>query len=166
MNIFMYCLSSVSGGAVAYLRNLALLLSELFAESSEGHQLKFLAHEEQRELLEGIDERQIVWVRGERPTGQRRLWWEWRNIGRIVEEEKPDILFTPYQIGPRVRGIKQVLMLRNMEPFLFMSYRYMTHALGCAIMFLDASRHAHCARPIALSPFHVLRRTIWLGKWE
>lgn len=122
LNVMMCCLSSVSGGAVAYLRNLAPLLTERFARG--GHRLKFLAHEEQAPLLGGIEDSHICWASGPRPTGYRRVWWERRNLTRVVREQGADVLFTPYQIGPKVRGVRQVFMLRNVEPFLFNDYRY------------------------------------------
>lgn len=124
MNVLMYCLSSVSGGAVAYLRNLAPLLAERFERGGDGHRLTFLAHEDQAPCFEGIPEAQIRWVGGKRPTGYRRVRWERRNLPRIAREQGADVLFTPYQIAPRVPGVRNVLMLRNMEPFLFDGYHY------------------------------------------
>lgn len=124
MVFLMYCLSSVSGGAVAYLRHLVPLLAERFAEASEGHSLRFLAHEQQATVLQGIDRAQVHWLRGVWPAGYRRVVWERRNLGAIVAEQGVDVLFNPYQIGPHARGVKTVLMLRNMEPFLSGRYRY------------------------------------------
>jgi len=124
LNILIYCLSSVSGGAVAYLRNLAPLLVDLIVRNGDRHNLKFLAHTEQGFLFKGIDNSLICWVRGLRPKGFRRVWWEWQNLPQIVKEQKIDILFTPYQIGPHVNGVKRVLMIRNMEPFYFGAYHY------------------------------------------
>lgn len=120
----MYCLPLRSGGAVSYIRNLAPLLSTLFRNAPEGHTIKFLAHEDQRELLGGVEDSKVVWVQGQRPMAYSRIWWESQNISRIVRREKIDVLFTPYQVGPRVHSLKHVLMLRNMEPFLCGEYRY------------------------------------------
>jgi glycosyltransferase involved in cell wall biosynthesis len=50
--------------------------------------------------------------------------WEVRNVRRVLRKERTDVLFTPYQIGPKVKEIRQVLMLRNMEPFLCCRYSY------------------------------------------
>jgi len=123
MKVLIYCLSSVSGGAVTYLRNIAPLLVEHFAESRK-HRLIFLAHEEQAPLLSGIDPALVYWVPGVRPTGYRRIWWEKRNLPRIVREQGVDVLFNPYQIRIRVLGVRQVMMVQNMEPFLFKLYQY------------------------------------------
>jgi len=120
----MYCLSSVSGGAVSYLRNLVLLLSELFEKSSEKHSLYFLAHESQKELFPPLPDKQCKWIVGSRLVGWQRIVWERRNLARIIREMNVDVLFTPYQISSHVGGVKQVLMLRNMEPFLFKAYPY------------------------------------------
>jgi len=120
----MNCLSSVSGGAVAYLRNLVPRLVKCFECSDMRHKLQFLAHEEQAPLFEGIEASRLRWVRGERPTGYRRVWWERRNLARILKEENIDIFFNPYQTGITTPGCRQVMMCRNMETFFFQSYRY------------------------------------------
>lgn len=124
MNILMNCLSSISGGAVAYLRNLTPLLSERFVASSDGHKLTFLAHKSQTELFSYIPEKECIWIDGARPTGWRRVVWERHNINNIIAKKNTDILFTPYQISPRVKNVKQIMMLRNMEPFLYGKYSY------------------------------------------
>jgi len=124
MKVLMYCLSSVSGGAVSYLRNLVPLLAKRFEESSENHSLQVLAHESQKELFPSLPDSQCVWVGGARPTGYRRVVWEYRNMARIARETKADILFTPYQIGPRIKGLKQVLMIHNMAVFHYQTYCY------------------------------------------
>jgi glycosyltransferase involved in cell wall biosynthesis len=112
-------MSSVSGGAVSYVRNMAPLLEARFRESPEGHSLTFLAHADQRDVLKGVDETRIIWTSGKRPIGYRRVLWELANMGRIVRREGVDVLFNPYQIGCSVRGPKRVLVLQNMEPFLW-----------------------------------------------
>jgi glycosyltransferase involved in cell wall biosynthesis len=120
----MYCLSSVSGGALAYLRNMMPRLAERFAQHGEGHRLIFLAHEEQAPLIDGIKDTKVHWVRGERPRGYRRIWWERRMLPAILRAEKADVIFNPYQIGIQTLDRRQVLMVRNMEPFLFQAHRY------------------------------------------
>ncbi|NCD40815.1 MAG: glycosyltransferase family 1 protein [Bacteroidia bacterium] len=122
MNVLMYCLSSVSGGAVAYLRNLAPLLAKRFSLGE--NRLKFLLHEEQEPLFAGIEEASFSWIRGKRSKGAERIWWERKHMNRIVSEHNIDVLFTPYQIAAHVPDVRQVLMLRNMEPFLFDAYNY------------------------------------------
>jgi len=114
----------MSGGGVAYLRGLAPVLSGQFRDSSEGHCVKFVAYREQSPLLQAVPEAQITWVRRSRLTGYRRILWERLNMARIVDEEDTHVLFTPYQVGPPVRGPKHVLMIRNMEPFLCNGYAY------------------------------------------
>jgi len=88
------------------------------------HSLKFLAHVDQRNLLQSIDESKIIWIKAKRPAGYLRVLWEYQNMAGIVRREEVDVLFNPYQIGPWVRGPKHVLMLRNMEPYLFGGYVY------------------------------------------
>jgi glycosyltransferase involved in cell wall biosynthesis len=153
--ILVYCLSSISGGAVSYLRNLAPLLDKQFEKSSDGHSLKFLAHEDQQSLLASIDDLRIVWIEGRRPTGYRRILWERMNISRLVRQEAIDVLFTPYQIGPRTQGVKHVMMIRNMEPFLFAKYRYgIVTWLRNQLLRRESSRLLRAAdRVIAVSEF-------------
>jgi glycosyltransferase involved in cell wall biosynthesis len=124
MKVLMYCLSSVSGGAVSYIQNLTPLLNYLFLESSEGHELKFLAHRNQAELFPSIPNAQIIWIDGSRPTGYFRALWEYKNMATILSDYQTDVVFAPYQIGPQTKGLKHVLMIRNMEPFLYNIYRY------------------------------------------
>jgi len=155
LGILVYCLSSISGGAVSYLRNMAPLLDKEFEKSSDGHNLIFLAHEDQRSLLESINDFRIVWIEGRRPTGYRRILWEQMNISRLVRQEAIDVLFTPYQIGPRAQGVKHVMMIRNMEPFRFTKYRYsIVTWLRNQLLRRESSRLLRAAdRVIAVSEF-------------
>lgn len=123
MKVLFNCMSSVSGGGRAYLRNLAAPLATTFA-ANERHQLIFLAHSDQAELLNGVPASSIMWISGPRPDGLRRMAWERIHLPRIVAEHRFDLLFTPYQVAPRVRGVRNVAMIRNMEPFLFGQYTY------------------------------------------
>lgn len=118
----MNCLSSVSGGGVTYLRRLVPALAAEFKKSQ--HTLTVLAHEQQLPHLAGVDVNVIQEVRGPRLTGVRRLWWEQRNLPGILRENGIDLLFTPYQVAQRIDGVRNVLMIRNMEPFLFDGYPY------------------------------------------
>jgi glycosyltransferase involved in cell wall biosynthesis len=116
-------LSSSSGGALSYIRNLIPLLARAFAESGQ-HQLVLLLHEHQKSELPELDAAtQYVQVAPPR-NGYLRVLWEMRTLPRIVAERAVDVLFTPYQLAPAVRGIRTVAMIRNMEPFLFGKYRY------------------------------------------
>lgn len=155
MNVLINCLSALSGGAVSYLHNLVPLLTRQFEESPENHSLRILAHESQRELLGDVPDSQCVWTRGARPTGWRRILWERRNITRIARETNADVLFTPYQIGPCVEGLKQVLMLRNMEPFFSNRYRYSLSSFIRNYFLLRASIRVlrMASRVIAVSEF-------------
>jgi len=155
MRVLVNALSSVSGGAVSYICNIAPLLSALFNNSQDRHSLKFLAHEGQRDLLQSIDESKIVWIKAKRPAGYRRVLWEYQNIALIVRREEVDVLFNPYQIGPWVRGPKHVLMLRNMEPFLCGGYVYSLNSrLRNYLLRLTTVRSLHRAnRIIAVSEF-------------
>jgi len=123
MKVLFNCISSVSGGGRAYLRNLSGPLADVF--SAEGqHDLVFLAHRDQSDLLSGVPTSNVIWISGPRPDGVRRIAWERSNLPRIISDRRVDVLFTPYQVAPHVANVKNVLMIRNMEPFLFRRYKY------------------------------------------
>ena len=114
-----------------------------------------LAHESQAKLINLSPGTEQVWINGDRPTSWRRLIWEHRHISRIANDVSADIVFTPYQIGASVRGLKQVLMIRNMEPFHFNKYPYSTKSwLRNKILFRQTSKALRNAdRVIAVSGF-------------
>jgi len=124
MMVMVNALSAVSGGAVSYVRNILPRLYDLFKASGGKHRLRILVHESQLDLFPGIPASECRILPGPRPAGYKRAWWEFRNIPCIAQEEQADVLFHPYQIGRRVSGIRNVLMMRNMEPFYFGRYRY------------------------------------------
>jgi glycosyltransferase involved in cell wall biosynthesis len=123
MKVLLNCISSVSGGGRAYLRNLSGPLLEVFLQERQ-HDLVFLAHRDQSELLSGVPASSVIWISGPRLEGVRRIAWERSNLPRIVSDSRFDVLFTPYQVAPHLVNVKNVLMIRNMEPFLFGSYKY------------------------------------------
>jgi len=124
MHVMLNGVSSQSGGAITYLNNMVPLLQLEFARSNGEHQLTLLLHETQK--INIIEDRMpaIVWISGGRMSAVIKHLWLHRKIKKIAKELKVDVLFTPYQIGPRIDGVLQVLMFRNMEPFCFRRYRY------------------------------------------
>jgi glycosyltransferase involved in cell wall biosynthesis len=154
MKILFNCVSSVSGGGRAYLRNLSGPLAETF--SAEGqHDLVFLAHRDQSELLCRVPASNVIWISGPRHEGFRRIVWERSNLPRIVSDHRFDVLFTPYQIAPHVANVKNVLMIRNMEPFLFGRYKYSitTWMRNKILAAMSASCLRKANRVIAVSQF-------------
>jgi glycosyltransferase involved in cell wall biosynthesis len=160
----MNCLSSVSGGGVAYLRQLVPALVERVNSSTE-HTISVLAHEQQLPYLAGVDSKVVRVLRGRRLRGARRMWWEQRNLPGIVREVGTDLLFTPYQVAPRVRGVRNVLMLRNMEPFLFERYPYSaTSWLRNSVLRTASARSlTNADRVIAVSGFAATHLITGLG---
>ena len=123
MKVLFNCISSVSGGGQAYLKNISSLLAFRF-QDEQRHELFFLAHIAQAELLYGVPEKNMIWISGSRPEGLHRIVWERRNLSRILDELSIDVLFTPYQVATHIKSVKNVLMIRNMEPFLFGGFKY------------------------------------------
>lgn len=158
----MNCLPLRSGGAVAYVRNLAPLLWKEFKEG-EAHSVVFLLHDEQVSDLQCVPAGSVVRIGGVRPTGYRRAVWERAHLGAIARGQRADVVFTPYQVAPPLPGLRQVLMLRNMEVFAFHSYRYSPRSLLRNALLLAGTRRCLRAadRVIAVSRFahaHLTRR--------
>lgn len=155
MNVLINCLSAVSGGAVSYLRNLIPKLAKLFEGSERSHSIEILAHMEQKQLFPSILESQCILLTSSRPMAYRRFWWEYCNIGRIVRQQNIDVLFNPCQVSPRVSGIKQVMMLHNMEPFFSYRYHYSLRPwLRNQLLALQSQRSLQAAdRVIAVSDY-------------
>lgn len=149
---------------MTYLRHLSPLLASRFAESGE-NELLFLAHEEQAHLLEGVHPAHVSWVRGLRPVGFRRFWWERQYLPRFVRKQGIDVLFTPYQVAPRVPGIRNVMMIRNMEPFLFDGYPYSPQTWLRNVLLRRVSSRClrEADRVIAVSQFASDHLTLNLG---
>lgn len=164
MKVLMNCLSSLSGGAVAYLRNLTPVLARRF-DVSDVHELDFVAHVEQASLLSSVGNGRVTWISGSRPTGYRRLLWERKYLPQIARERGADVLFTPYQIAPYVHGVRNVMMLRNMEPFLYKNYVYSTSArMRNRLLRYGSEASLRAAdRVIAVSRFARERLTLHMG---
>jgi glycosyltransferase involved in cell wall biosynthesis len=123
MRVLVNCLSLRSGGAVAYLRNLLPLLStELGRRDAE---LIALTRADQQQLLPAsLPDNQRIVVPSAEVAGIMRLVWERGHLGTITRTTGARVIFTPYQIGTPVHGVRTVSMLRNMEPFFAATYPY------------------------------------------
>ena len=121
MNILINYLSAVSGGALSYLRNITPLLAHRIQQ--DGHKLFILVGPTQFSDLEGLDIACVSVIETSKNT-LGRLYWERTQLPRFLEKHAIDVLFTPYQWVPYVNGVKNVSMIRNMEPFLHGKYKY------------------------------------------
>lgn len=123
MRVLINCLSSRSGGAVAYLRNLLpLLAAELARRDAE---LITLIRSDQQHLVpESVQARQRIDVASAQVDGVKRLLWERLHLAKTSQTAGAQVVFTPYQIGTRVAHARNVSMLRNMEPFFAENYPY------------------------------------------
>src|SRR2546430_293825 len=122
MRLLINCLSSVSGGAVSYLRNLLPRLLVEVRLLDKSVETVLLYHAAQGDLFPSELEVRRLGLGGRRSTGLRRAIVEAVALRRIVRAEHVDVVFTPYQVAPLPKGPRHVLMLRNMEPFRFRGY--------------------------------------------
>jgi glycosyltransferase involved in cell wall biosynthesis len=154
MRVLLNCISAVSGGGKTYLRNLSAPLFNEFINRKQ-HQLFFLVHLDQLEYFREIPQTFIILLNCQKPTGFTRIFWERLNLPKIVKDNKIDVLFTPYQVGLRIANIKNVLMIRNMEPFYFKKYEYSFNTWLRNNILAFASNHClrRADRIIAVSRF-------------
>lgn len=116
-------LSSGSGGALSYVRNLIPLLIQRFAEDPD-HQLVLLLYNKHYAELGEIPA-SVKFIKIDRELGgAKRVLWEMFTVPKLVRRHNVDVFYTPYQLAPNVSGVKTVTMIRNMEAFLFGRYRY------------------------------------------
>ena len=123
--ILINILSNRSGGGVSYVRNLIPRLCRLRQADSRSP-ISILCDERQRELLEFYDDihDQLISAPTANLAGLDRVRWEKRNLPAIVAEQNAEVLFTPYQVITAKTKARNVIMVRNMEPFLGASYVY------------------------------------------
>lgn len=116
--------SAVSGGAVAYLKNITSYLLKLEETSATNDlNITILLNKKQLTYLpDNFDKSRLIVV--ENKTGAKRLIWEYLRLPVIVKENNIDVIFTPYQITRLIDNVVNVVMVRNMEPFTFHNYKY------------------------------------------
>src|SRR5574337_277517 len=114
-------LSAESGGALAYVRNLFPLLAEYSARA--GIEMVVLNRASQAEVMHNVNFERIS-IADEKVSGYKRVLWEMINLGHLVKNSGAHVVFTPYQVAIPSMRVRSVLMLRNMEPFLFSRYKY------------------------------------------
>ncbi len=124
MRLLINCLSSVSGGAVTYLRNLVPKLAAEIHRLDASVELVLLHHAHQRTFFPPEIKARRVELDARSSTGLRRAAHEALTLKSIVSAERADVVFTPYQAALLPRRTRHVLMLRNMEPFRFRAYSY------------------------------------------
>lgn len=154
--ILVNCLSSASGGALSYLRN---MLPRLVREAEpHGGQPRFiiLHSRRQRELFPELGETERIEV-DDVSVGSalKRFVWEKRHLPRMVAERNIDRVFLPAQFGVVTTGVPSIVMIRNMEPFLSAPYRYAAAKRLRNTILAPLSRRVLAAadRVIAISEF-------------
>ena len=108
---------------MSYARNLLPLLFEKFVEAGS-YKLYLLVFQKHCDEV-GYIPASIQVIKIERELGgAKRALWEMVTVPRLVKQHGIDIVYTPYQLAPKLSGVKTVSMIRNMEPFLFRKYKY------------------------------------------
>ena len=117
-------LSAVSGGSVTYLTNIIPKLINLDKEAC----FLFLITESQFNKIV-YDKRSNDFnlnsfiIVNNKYAGQKRFLLE-KKIVQWIKEKSIKKVFTPYQVGKLYKGVQNIFMIRNMEPFLFNKYNY------------------------------------------
>ena len=154
MRILVSGLSARSGGALAYLQS---MVPALLAENSKfsGNELKFVIHDDQRKLLGDVKEKSLVTVTSSRKSGVMRPGWERKIISDAIAECRSEVVFTPYQVAAFYPGVRNVTMIRNLEPFLYSQYRYSLQARIRNKLLFHSTIHClqRSSRVIAVSNF-------------
>lgn len=116
MKLLINFLQSHSGGARSYLRNILPYINHW--PDQEEMQVYLLLYKQQLDA-DKIDVSKfkikpviIDTIPKFKPLAEQCV------VRKIAKQLSADILFTPYQVAFPVKGVRSVLMLRNMEPFL------------------------------------------------
>ena len=117
-------LSAVSGGSISYLNNLVPRFLDLDKENIFIFLVTKLNYNlivEQNANIE-IDKDKFIVV-DDKYSGKKRFLLE-KKINQWIKDKSIKKVFNPYQAGKYYKGIKNIFMIRNMEPFLFKRYNY------------------------------------------
>ncbi len=154
--ILINCLSAGSGGALGYIRNLLPRLVDLAAQQGAQQEFVVLHNSRLRDSFSVIGDTERVEVpEAWTSSPYVRAIWEKRNLHRLVKEREIDRVFLPAQFGAIARGADNILMIRNMEPFLYEGYDYALAKRFRNSLLAPASRRAlrSADRVIAVSEF-------------
>jgi glycosyltransferase involved in cell wall biosynthesis len=122
--ILVNLLSAVSGGSVTYLNNIVPRLIKLDTENC----FLFLITQSKFDKLvveynsNGLCIENFIIV-NDKYAGIKRFLLE-KKIIQWIKEKSIKKVFTPYQVGKLYKGVQNIFMIRNMEPFLFKKYDY------------------------------------------
>ena len=153
MKILINGLSAVVGGGVTYLSNVVPALSRALVGS--GHRISLLHRPEIEEHIPRCSNISLLPIEGENLYGIRRLLWESRSLEHLASDIEADVIFTPTQTGSHIDGRRNILMLRNMEPFLHSKFEYSAKSKLRNIALSQYTKHAlrRADRVIAVSDY-------------
>ncbi|MGI9518394.1 MAG: glycosyltransferase family 4 protein [Pirellulaceae bacterium] len=117
------CLCVKSGGGRAHLASILPRLAKLYHARDPG-KFCLLVDQTQANEFSSIEHCKLITIEHESLGGYRRVLWERRNLDRIVDKHRIDLVYTPGQVLATRTRAKNVIFVQNMEPFLFHKYRY------------------------------------------
>jgi glycosyltransferase involved in cell wall biosynthesis len=113
-------LSSFSGGAITYANRAVPLIARKLEE--RGYTVWIVAHEDCRQKFHLLDGPEVIWLRHYRPANLLRYLFDALPLRKLLRERGACLVYNPYQMGPRYRGLANCFMLRNVEVFHYRSY--------------------------------------------
>jgi glycosyltransferase involved in cell wall biosynthesis len=120
-NVLINCVSSGSGGALSYLKNLVPRLLQKCGENPDISVYLLVKRNQEHYFQEYLSYFNLVSCPD--LSGYKRFIWEYLVLPKIVERHNIDLIFTPYQIARVFEGTRNIVMLRNMDPFTFHKYK-------------------------------------------
>lgn len=121
-NILINGISAGSGGAITYLKNLMPRLLSKFKQSDDVKVYLLIKDEQLQMISHDVVNLNAKIIIAPSLTGYSRFLWEQRNLKGLIEDYSIDLVFTPYQIAKIFKGKRNIVMLRNMDPFTFQLY--------------------------------------------
>lgn len=110
MKILVNAVSAKLGGAATYIRNLA---GSLLEQAQAGEEFVFVVPPERaRELPAGDARLRVVESRAAAGSYAQRVWWDQGGLRRMLQRERPDVLFSSANFSLLACPCPQVLLVR------------------------------------------------------
>ena len=110
MKVLVNAVSAKLGGAATYVRNLA---GSLLEQAQPGEEFLFVVPPERAREMPGAGARvRVVENRGATGSYAKRMWWDQVGLRRMIERERPDVLFSSANFALLGCPCPQVLLVR------------------------------------------------------